>query len=166
MVKHDKLIGAIVIYRQEVRPFTDKQIELVANFAKQAIIAIENARLFNELRQSLEQQTATADVLKVISSSPGDLEPVFQSMLVKAVQICEAKFGVLFRCYHDSEFHAVAWVGVTPEYEKSLRKRQSFRPDADAPSVGCCSQKSSFTQPMNWPKKAAVLLLSMVAHVP
>ena len=133
MLKEGELIGAISIFRQEVRPFTDKQIKLVKNFAAQAVIAIENTRLLNELRQSLEQQTATADVLKVISSSPGDLEPVFQSMLVKAVQICEAKFGVLFRCYHDSEFHAVAWVGVTPEYEKSLRKRQSFRPDADAP---------------------------------
>jgi len=133
MLKDNELVGAITIYRQEVRPFTDKQIELVQNFASQAVIAIENARLLNELRQSLEQQTATADVLKVISSSPADLEPVFQSMLVKAVQICEAKFGVLFRCYHDSEFHAVAWVGVTPEYEGSLRERQSFRPDADAP---------------------------------
>ena len=133
MLKEGELIGAISIFRQEVRPFTDKQIKLVKNFAAQAVIAIENTRLLNELRQSLEQQTATADVLKVISSSPGDLEPVFQSMLVKAVQICEAKFGVLFRCYHDSEFHAVAWVGVTPEYEKSLRKRQSFRPDANAP---------------------------------
>ena len=133
MLKDDELVGAIVIYRQEVRPFTDKQIQLVQNFAAQAVIAIENTRLLNELRKSLQQQTATADVLKVISSSPGDLEPVFQSMLVKAVQICEAKFGVLFRCYHDSEFHAVAWVGVTPEYEKSLRERQSFRPDADAP---------------------------------
>ena len=133
MLKDDELIGVITLNRQEVRPFTDKQIELVKNFAAQAVIAIENTRLLNELRQSLEQQTATADVLRVISSSPGDLEPVFQSMLVKAVQICEAKFGVLFRCYHDSEFHAVAWVGVTPEYEKSLRERQSFRPDADAP---------------------------------
>jgi GAF domain len=133
MFKVSELVGAIAIYRKEVLPFTEKQIELVENFAAQAVIAIENARLLNELRQSLEQQTATADVLKVISSSPGDLEPVFQSMLVKAVQICEAKFGVLFRCYHDSEFHAVAWVGVTPEYEVSLRERQSFRPDADAP---------------------------------
>ena len=133
MLKDDELIGVITLNRQEVRPFTDKQIELVKNFATQAVIAIENTRLLNELRQSLEQQTATADVLRVISSSPGDLEPIFQSMLVKAVQICEAKFGVLFRCYHDSEFHAVAWVGVTPEYEKSLRERQSFRPDADAP---------------------------------
>src|SRR5262249_55448281 len=98
----------------------------------QAVIAIENARLLNELRESLQQQTATADVLKVISSSPGELTPVFQSMLAKAVQICEAKFGVLFRCYHDSEFHAAAWVGVRPEYEESLQKRQAFHPDADA----------------------------------
>jgi GAF domain-containing protein/anti-sigma regulatory factor (Ser/Thr protein kinase) len=133
MLKDDSLIGVIVIYRQEVRPFTDKQIDLVTNFAAQAVIAIENTRLLTELRESLEQQTATADVLKVISSSPGELAPVFQSMLMKAVQICEAKFGLLFRCYHDSEFHAAAWVGVTPEYEKFLRERQSFRPDADAP---------------------------------
>src|SRR5262249_39395789 len=133
MLREQEVVGVIVIYRREVRPFTDKQIALVTNFAAQAVIAIENARLLNELQQSLQQQTATTDVLKVISSSPGELAPVFQSMLVKAVQICEAKFGVLFRCYHDSEFHAAAWVGVTPEYEKSLRTRQAFRPDADAP---------------------------------
>jgi two-component system, NtrC family, sensor kinase len=132
MLREDALVGVISIYHQEVRPFTDKQIELVKNFAAQAVIAIENARLLNELRESLQQQTATADVLKVISSSPGDLGPVFAAMLANAVRICEANFGVLFRS-QGVEFYPAAWAGVPPQYEEFLRRRGQFRPTDGAP---------------------------------
>ena len=127
MLKEDELVGGILIFRQEVRPFTDKQVELVQNFAAQAVIAIENTRLLNELRQSLEQQTATAEVLRVISTSRGELEPVFQSMLENAIRICDAKFGTLWR-YDSDAFEAAALCGAPSELVEFHRQRGSFRP--------------------------------------
>ena len=117
------------IYRQEVRPFTDKQIELVKNFAAQAVIAIENTRLLNELRESLQQQTATSEVLKVISSSPGELQPVFQAMLANAVRICDAKFGVMFR-YNNEMFNPAAMFDMPPALVEFFQQRGSFQPNS------------------------------------
>jgi signal transduction histidine kinase len=124
MLKEDQFVGAIVIYRQEVRPFTEKQIALATNFAAQAVIAIENARLLNELRQSLEQQTATSEVLRVISSSPGELKPVFQAVLENAVRVCGAKFGILYLS-EGNGFRTVAMQDVPRAYAE-LREREPF----------------------------------------
>ena len=126
MLKETDVLGAIYIYRQEVRPFSNKQIALLANFAAQAVIAIENTRLLNELRESLQQQTATADVLKVISRSPGELEPVFQAMLQNAVHICEATFGNLL-LYEGDLFRHVA-LHNAPQAWAAERQRDPVPP--------------------------------------
>src|SRR5262249_50400572 len=118
----------IAIFRQEVRPFTEKQIALLTSFASQAVIAIENTRLLNELRrrtddlsEALEQQTATSEVLGIISSSPGELEPVFRAMLSNALRICEAKFGNLF-LYENGLFREVSNVNVPPGFEAFVQR--------------------------------------------
>jgi class 3 adenylate cyclase/putative methionine-R-sulfoxide reductase with GAF domain len=126
LCKDEGVIGVITIYRQEVRPFTDKQIALVQNFAAQAVIAIENARLLNELKQSLEQQTAMSEVLRIVSSSPGELDAVFQAMLENATRICDAKFGTMYFREGDA-FRAVAMHGAPPSYRAS-RLHALFHP--------------------------------------
>ena len=145
MLKDSELVGVIAIHRREVLPFTDKQIALVTNFAAQAVIAIENARLLNELRQrttdltgrtadlteALEQQTATSEVLQVISSSPGDLEPVFASMLENAVRICDAKFGNIYR-WNGEALHLVATHNTPPAFAED-RRRSPYRPYPQSP---------------------------------
>jgi GAF domain-containing protein len=140
MFKESQLVGAIIIYRQEVRPFTDKQIELVKNFAAQAVIAIENARLLNELRQRTEdlgeafqQQTATAEVLKVIVRTRGELQPVFQTMLAKATELCGANYGALWLRVDDG-FRYAALHGDLPQiWTDHLRNGTVIRVRPDVP---------------------------------
>ena len=134
MMREGVAKGVLSLTRSRVRPFTEKQIELASTFADQAVIAIENARLLNELRErtddlteSLEQQTATSEVLQVISSSPGSLDPVFQAMLQNAMRICEANFGILYG-FADGKFQALSLNGVPPAYADFVRQPRAWSP--------------------------------------
>ena len=121
MLKDNEVIGAIVIYRQEVRSFTEKQIELVKSFATQAVIAIENTRLLSELRESLQQQTATADVLSVISRSAFDLQPIFETLLESAVRLCGADKAFILR-FDGELLHVVVAHNASPELAEFMRQ--------------------------------------------
>src|SRR5262249_28186719 len=138
MLRGDELLGVIVLIRGEVRPFTDKQIELVTTFADQAVIAIENVRLFDaeqqrtrELTEALEQQTATSEVLQVISSSPGELDPVFQAMLANATRLCEASYGLMYLCEGDALRMAALHGDLPAAFKEQWRSGTLFRPHPD-----------------------------------
>jgi GAF domain-containing protein len=132
MLKENELIGTMSIYRQEVRPFTAKQVELLSNFASQAVIAIENTRLLNELRESLQQQTATSDVLQVISRSAFDLQPVFEAVVESAVRLCDADKAFISR-YDGELLHIMAAFNAPPEFRQWM-EQNPIRPGRESTS--------------------------------
>ena len=135
MFKDDEVVGVITIYRKVASPFTDKQIELVKNFAAQAVIAIENTRLLNELRESLQQQTATADVLKVISRSTFDLQTVLDTLVESAARLCGAEMANIWRP-RDGAYRLTASYGVTARYKESLENKEFLNTIAIEPGRG------------------------------
>jgi GAF domain-containing protein len=134
-------IGVFVLVRRTVRPFTEKQIELATTFTDQAVIAVENTRLLNELRESLDQQTATSEVLQVISSSPGDVEPVFATMLENAARLCDARFGNIFRWDGDA-MYLVATHNTPPGFAE-FRRRSPIRPSPEHASGRTIATKTA-----------------------
>ena len=153
LLREGKPIGILIVSRATVQPFDDKHIALLTTFADQAVVAIENTRLFEaeqqrtrELAKSLEQQTATSEVLQVIRSSPGDLQPVFETMLHNAVRICDAKFGNIFRWEGDA-LHLVATHNIPPAFAE-LRRRSPFRPGPENPIGRMVATKALFRSPI------------------
>ncbi len=138
LLREDTAIGVIIMRRPEVRPFSDKQIKLLETFAAQAVIAIENVRLFNETQEALEQQTATAEILRVISSSPTDLQPVFDAILEKAMRLCDAHMAQPGVVSTGKSIEIVAQRGASAEYAKYCSERGPFRTSAQSPRTHDC----------------------------
>ena len=134
MLRGDAVVGVINLWRRDVRPFTDRQIELVKTFADQAVIAIENVRLFNETKEALEQQTATSEILQVISASPTDLQPVFETILRSATQLCAGFYSLLFLC-NGEQLDLAATHNVPPEGLEALRRRYPLSIASDEAGV-------------------------------